>query len=52
MMKTEWHNNRNPEKMEETKKEWTAPEITSLEIKETEQLLPPDNDQQDDPPFS
>ena len=46
-------NKQGPKKMEDEKKEWTTPEITTLEIKETEQLLPPERDNdQEEPPIS
>ena len=46
-------NKRGSKKMEDEKKEWTTPEITTLEIKETEQLLPPERDNdQEEPPIS
>ena len=51
-MKEYLKNKQNPEEMEEERKEWSTPEITSLHIKETEQLLPPENNDQEEPPFS
>ncbi|MCC5940902.1 MAG: hypothetical protein JJU37_05115 [Balneolaceae bacterium] len=39
-----------PQKAEENRKEWIRPEITNLLIKETEQLLPPEDT--DGPPLS